>query len=376
MQKNSICKMLMLCAIVFMAMLPVRQAIAAKSTISKSPYLGAICVDAATGKVLFEDNPDAQGYPASMVKLMDLMVILDYLKAGSIHLEDQVTVTAEAARIGGSQVYLKEHEVFSIEELLYTIMVQSANDSATALAIHIAGTKDAFVVLMNEKAKQLGMTSTTFHSVHGLPPSKGQQPDVTTPRDMAKLCMELIKHEDTFKYTATTERAFRPDLPEPFIMRSHNHLLRNMEGCDGLKTGYFFNAGFSISATATRKGTRAIVVVLGSENRKVRDAKAKEILSLGLIELVKNAPPPAAPPVVPVVAQAGMVVAGPENAAAPVEASLATPEKTADDDYFRISKRSVQIFGGVVFGIVMLIVIITYIRQRQERNRPVYFRRR
>ena len=136
----------------------------------RTPYLGAIVVDAATGKVLFEDNADAKGYPASVTKLMVLLVILDAVDSRHLTLDEPVTVTAESAKIGGSQVYLKEGEVFSVDELLYALIVQSANDAATALAIHYAGSKDAFVGLMNRRAREIGMTSTVFHSVHGLPP--------------------------------------------------------------------------------------------------------------------------------------------------------------------------------------------------------------
>ena len=127
-------------------------------------------------------------------------------------------MTAEASKIGGSQVYLKENEVFPVDELLYALIVQSANDAATALAIHYAGSKEAFVRLMNKRAQEIGMKDTVFHSVHGLPPGKGQLPDVSTPRDIAKLCRELLKKPDALKYTSTKERAFRADAAEPFIM--------------------------------------------------------------------------------------------------------------------------------------------------------------
>jgi D-alanyl-D-alanine carboxypeptidase (penicillin-binding protein 5/6) len=265
-------------------------------TMSKSPYSGAIVIDAATGKVLFEDNADAKGYPASVTKLMVLLVFLEAIESHHLTLDEPVTVTAEASRIGGSQVYLKENEVFPVDELLYALIVQSANDAATALAIHYAGSKEAFVELMNKRAQEIGMRDTVFHSVHGLPPSKGQLPDISTPRDIAELCQELLKNANVLKYTSTKERAFRADAAEPFIMMNHNELLGNMEGCDGFKTGYFSAAGFSIAATATKKDQRAIAVVFGAVDQKVRDAKAKEILTKGLMELVMNARPPASAP--------------------------------------------------------------------------------
>lgn len=264
------------------------------------PCLGAIVVDAATGQVLAEQNADAPGFPASVIKLMDMMVLLDQISAGTLSLSNSVSVTAESARIGGSQVYLKEGEVFTLEELMYSLMIQSANDSAMAMALSVAGSSSGFVEMMNKKAAELGMTSTTFHSVHGLPPAAGQSGDTSTARDLAKLACALIaRHPDIFKYTSTQVRAFRPTAPQPFEMRSHNHLLREYPGCDGLKTGFINAGGFSIVATAQKNGRRVVAVILGSKDRKVRDAKAKEMLSKGFAALPPLPPPP--PPVVPTI---------------------------------------------------------------------------
>jgi D-alanyl-D-alanine carboxypeptidase (penicillin-binding protein 5/6) len=269
---------------------------AALEIMSDNPYLGAIVVDAATGKVLFEDNADTRGYPASVIKLMVLLVILEAVESHHLTLDEPVTVTAEASRMGGSQVYLKENEVFPVDELLYALVVRSANDAAAALAIHYAGSREAFVELMNERAQDIGMRNTVFHSVHGLPPSRGQLPDVSTARDIAELCRVLLQRPIVLKYTSTRKRLFRTDAEEPFIMVNHNELLKTMDGCDGLKTGFFYAAGFSIAATATKKDKRAIAVVIGAQDPKVRDAKAKEILAEGLLELVTNVSPPTPPP--------------------------------------------------------------------------------
>ena len=255
---------------------------ARKGVISRDPYLGAIVVDASTGRVLFEDQADAKGYPASILKLMDLLIILEKIEQRQLSLQDQVPVSAKAAKTGGSQVWLAEKESFTLEEMLYALMVQSANDAAVALAEKVAGSTDAFVELMNKRAKQLGMNNTVFHSVHGLPPGAGQEHDVTTARDFSLLCRELLKHKDTLRYTSTRERPFRPNVAnKTVIMRTHNHLLGHVEGCDGLKTGYIAQAGFSIAVTASRNGQRVIVVVLDSADRKVRDAKAAELVAKG-----------------------------------------------------------------------------------------------
>ncbi len=143
---------------------------------ARSPYLGAIVLDAASGRVLFEDRADAKGYPASVLKLMDLLICLEKIERGQLSLQDQVTVSAKASHTGGSRVWLAEKESFTVDEMLYALMVQSANDVAVALAEKLAGSTEGFVELMNKRAKELGMAGTVFHSVHGLPPGAGQQP--------------------------------------------------------------------------------------------------------------------------------------------------------------------------------------------------------
>jgi D-alanyl-D-alanine carboxypeptidase (penicillin-binding protein 5/6) len=247
-------------------------------TISQDPYISALVIDAATGKILFDDHAETVVYPASVLKLMDLLVILELIEQGKLSLDEMVQVTKEAARMGGSQVYLDPKEKFSVEDLLYALAIQSANDAAVALAIHVAGSTEEFVALMNRRASDLGMKNSQFHSVHGLPPSKGQKPDETTALDLAILARELAKRPDVFEYTGTKERAFREG---KFIMRTHNHLLGRVNGCDGFKTGYFQAAGFSIVATAQRNGVRIIAIVMGSKDRKVRNAKAEGLLAKG-----------------------------------------------------------------------------------------------
>jgi D-alanyl-D-alanine carboxypeptidase (penicillin-binding protein 5/6) len=262
-------------------------------------------VDAASGKVLFQDQADAKGYPASVLKLMDLLIILEKIEQKQLSLQDQVPVSAKAAQTGGSQVWLAEKESFTVDEMLYALMVQSANDAAVALAEKVAGSTDAFLELMNRRAKELGMNSTVFHSVHGLPPGKGQEHDVTTAHDLAILCREVLKHPDTLRYTSTRERPFRPNLAgKTVIMRSHNHLLGHVDGCDGLKTGYIATSGYSIAVTAARNGQRVIAIVFDSTTLKVRDAKAAELVAKGFAALSaaaqRSAPPASQPTAAPV----------------------------------------------------------------------------
>ncbi|MBI4632436.1 MAG: D-alanyl-D-alanine carboxypeptidase [Deltaproteobacteria bacterium] len=251
------------------------------SSISRTPYIGAIVVDAVNGRVLFNDNADSSGYPASVTKLMDLLIILEKVREGTLAVTDKVTVTAEAVKVGGSQAYLREHETFSLEELLYALMVKSANDVAVALAVHVAGSPEAFVQLMNRKAQQLGMAATHFHSVHGLSPGRGLPRDVSTARDLSLLAAAVLKYPDALRYTSTKRHAFRNGT---VTMRNHNRLLGVVEGCDGLKTGYFAEAGYSIAATAQRQDERIIVVVLGSRSLQMRDIKTRELLAKGFRE--------------------------------------------------------------------------------------------
>jgi D-alanyl-D-alanine carboxypeptidase (penicillin-binding protein 5/6) len=274
---------------------------ARSKSISRDPWLGAIVLDAATGKVLYEDQADAKGYPASVLKLMDLLIILEKIEQKQLSLQDQVPVSAKASHIGGSRVWLAEKESFTVEEMLNALMIQSANDAAVALAEKVAGSTDAFIELMNRRAKELGMNSTVFHSVHGLPPGKGQEHDVTTARDLSILCREVLKHPDTIRYTSTRERPFRPNVAvKTVIMRSHNHLLGHVEGCDGLKTGYITASGFSIAVTAARHSQRVIVIVFDSTTLKVRDAKAAELVAKGFAALSAAAAPATQPTATPV----------------------------------------------------------------------------
>jgi D-alanyl-D-alanine carboxypeptidase (penicillin-binding protein 5/6) len=249
-------------------------------SIAQDPYIGAIALDAATGRVLFEQNADAKGYPASVLKLMDLLILLEKMEKGQLSLQDQVPVSRKSALTGGSQVWLAEKESFTVEEMLYALMIQSANDAAVALAEKAAGSTEGFVELMNQKAAALGMKSTRFNSVHGLPPSPGQGDDTTTARDLSILAREVAKRPEALKYTSTKERPFRTNNPKAtVVMRTHNHLLEEVAGCDGLKTGYITKAGYSIAVTAARNGQRVVVVVLGSKDRKLRDRKAAEIVN-------------------------------------------------------------------------------------------------
>lgn len=270
----------------------------AKPTRPASPdnataYKGAIILDAATGNVLFEDRADIVSPPASMTKLMTFAVLHDLLVQGRLKLDTPVTATAADSKIGGTQVWLKEKEIFPVEELLYAMMIQSANDAAYALARTAAGSVDAFVELMNAKARELGMTHTTFRTPHGLPPANRRiaEGDLTTPRDFALLCRHLVYKTDVIKYTSVKTRNFGPPVrASAVVMNNHDHLLSRIDGVDGLKTGFTNGAGFCLSTTALRHGRRVIVVVMGSPDSKTRDLKVSELVERGFAALPVGGP--------------------------------------------------------------------------------------
>jgi D-alanyl-D-alanine carboxypeptidase (penicillin-binding protein 5/6) len=251
------------------------------------PYQSAIVVDARTGRILFERRAAAYAYPASITKLMTMLIVLEHVQARQISLTDKVAITKEACGVGGSQVYLdtRESGAFTVDDLLYALMVHSANDAAAALAIHVSGSVDAFVEEMNRHAHSLGMASTTYHTPHGLPPDGGKQPDISTAYDIALLSLEALRHEDTLRYSGTslTYLPLTPIRDQKFMLANRNTLVRGdvYPGCDGLKTGYHIPGGFSLAATATKNGRRIIAVALGCPDKATRTEQVTNLLNAG-----------------------------------------------------------------------------------------------
>lgn len=252
---------------------PKNQVKAKAKAAPEDPYKALLVMDARTGRILEAENEHLKRAPASVVKLMVAYIVLDKLAKNEVKLTDPISVSRESAQMGGSQVYLAPGETFSLEEMMKALMVASANDAAYAIAEHLAGSKEAFVQLMNQKAKELNMADTEFHSVHGLPPSKGEAGDLSSCYDLAILGRALLKYPKILEWTSLKTEGFRDG---KLTMNNHNKLLFRMPEVDGLKTGFFRETGFNIVATARKNDLRLIVVVLGSPTAKIRDNLAQE----------------------------------------------------------------------------------------------------
>lgn len=238
----------------------------------------AILMDAATGTVLLEKNADERREPASVTKIMTLLLVMEALDAGRIGWDDKVTASAAAAGKGGSQIFLEEGEQLSMDEMLKSVVVSSANDCATALAEHVAGSETAFVGLMNARAAELGMTNTHFVNCTGLDDQPEAREHLTTARDVAIMSRELLKHEAIRKYTTIWMDTVRNGA---FGLSNTNKLVRFYQGTTGLKTGYTSRAGHCLSASAERDGLELIAVILGGDSSTHRFEDAKALLNWG-----------------------------------------------------------------------------------------------
>ena len=288
-----------------------------ESRYRKSPYVGAIALDAASSNVVFEVNADQPAYPASVTKLMTALLVLEDVDAGKYSLDDKVIATADVYRSEPSWIGLKVGDQMSVGDLLTALMVESANDAAIALAVNSAGSLEAFTARMNERSLALGMKQTTYYNPNGLPPKGKKYPwksfNVTTARDQSKLALALVSRPDIFRFTSVktcdlvktvkgfrvsvTRRANGGEAAETEIgadeklvtsMKNHNNIMRTdklkivnadgREAVDGLKTGYIDAGGSSIILTGVKNGKRAIVVVLGSMSSEMRDTEARKLL--------------------------------------------------------------------------------------------------
>lgn len=241
----------------------------------------AVVMEAGSGTILYEKEKDKELPPASVTKVMSLLLIFQEIDSGKLKLSDKVTVSEHAASMGGSQVFLEPSEVQDVETLIKCVVVSSANDAVVALAEHIAGSEDAFVKRMNQEAKKLGMKHTTFKNACGL----DADGHVTTAYDIALMSRELTtKHPDIFKYTKIWMDSFTHETKKgttEFELSNTNKMIKQYNGCTGLKTGSTSTAKFCLSATATRNGIDLIAVVMASDDSKTRIKDASALLDYG-----------------------------------------------------------------------------------------------
>lgn len=236
----------------------------------------AILMEATTGTVLYSQNAEEALPPASVTKVMTLLLVMEAIDAGTIRVDDTVSISANAASMGGSQVFLEEGEEMKVEDLLKSVVIASANDAAVALAEYVSGSMDAFVAKMNVKAAELGMTATKFENVTGLDDTAENH--LTSARDIALMSCELIKHKLVLEYSSIWMDTIRDGA---FGLTNTNRLVRFYKGCTGLKTGSTSKAGFCISATAERDGLSLVCVIMGAETRDIRNAAATTLFDWG-----------------------------------------------------------------------------------------------
>lgn len=229
----------------------------------------AILMDAGTGTIIYEKNSHDKLPPASITKIMTMLLTVEALDEGRLQLTDMVRTSEYAASMGGSQIFLEPGEEMSVDEMLKGIAMASGNDASVAMAEKIAGSESAFVDMMNSKAEELGLKDTHFANCNGLPAEN----HYSSAHDIAVISRELLKHERIIKYTGSYQDYLRKDTEKPFWLVNTNKLVRFYTGADGLKTGYTSEAKFCLSATASRDGLRAVAVVLGEPNTKTRNSE-------------------------------------------------------------------------------------------------------
>lgn len=237
----------------------------------------ALLMEPCTGKVIYEKNADEKFAPASVTKIMTMLLTMEAVDSGKISLDDKVTCSENAKKMGGSTMLLDVGEIRTVEELLKGVAIASGNDAAVALAEYLGGTESDFVVMMNKRAEELGMKNTTFKNCNGLP-ADGH---LSTANDIAIMSKELLKHPTVLKYTGTYMDTITEGRKSPIELVNHNKLVRFFDGCDGLKTGFTNEAKYCISATATRNGVRMLSVIMGAPTYKIRNRDASILLNYG-----------------------------------------------------------------------------------------------
>ena len=236
--------------------------------------VSAILIEPSTGEIIFEKNSHEKLHPASMTKMMSMLLIIENIEKGVISWDEMVTTSPNASGMGGSQILLETGEQMSVRDLFKGIAIASGNDAVVAMAEKIAGTEGMFVSMMNERAKQLGLTDTNFKNPHGLDAAD----HYSSAYDMSIIAKELVKHPQVLEYTSIYEDYLRQNTDRKIWLVNTNKLVRFYPGVDGLKTGYTKEAGYCLTATAKKGNSRFIVVVMGEADSKTRNAEVSEML--------------------------------------------------------------------------------------------------
>ena len=234
----------------------------------------AILIEASTGEILYEANSHEKLAPASMTKMMSLLLIMESIDAGVINLDDMITISSNASAMGGSQILLETGEQMSVDDLLKGIAVASGNDAVVALAEAIGGTEENFVDMMNKRANELGLTDTNFKNCHGL----DEENHYSSAYDMAIIARELVKHQRILDYSSIYETYLRKGTPKEIWLVNTNKLVRFKSGVDGLKTGYTDNSGYCLTATMQKNNMRVIGVLMGEPDSNTRNNEMSGLL--------------------------------------------------------------------------------------------------
>ena len=245
----------------------------------------AIMIEASTGEILFQKNINEKLAPASMTKMMSLLLIFEEIDKGNIKWDEMITTSEHASSMGGSQIFLKVGEQMSVEDLIKGICIASGNDATVAMAERVAGSEESFVKKMNEKARELGLKNTNFINATGLDTDN----HYSSAYDMSIIAKELVKHEKVLDFSSTYEDYLRKNTSNPFWLVNTNRLVKFYPEIDGLKTGFTSTAGYCLTATARKDGMRLITVVMNEPDTGKRSADTKRMLDYGFnIYMVKN----------------------------------------------------------------------------------------
>lgn len=245
----------------------------------------AIMIESSTGEILFQKNANERLAPASMTKIMSMLLIMEEIEKGNLKWDEVITASERASSMGGSQIFLKAGEKMSVTELLKGIAIASGNDATVAMAERIAGSEEEFVKRMNEKARALGLKNTNFVTATGLDADN----HYSSAYDMAMMARELVKHDKILEFTGTYEDYLRTNTASPFWLVNTNRLVRFYSGLDGLKTGFTSDAGYCLTATAKKDGMRLITVVMNEEDINKRSSDTTKMLDYGFnVYMVRN----------------------------------------------------------------------------------------